>query len=248
MNPGWKSLLPRPVRRFLRDIADRLPFEAKRRYPRYSSPEETERFLYQERYVRFDLRPGDRVVDIGSGGDPFPHASVLVERFPDPSRHRTVGLNRAGKPMVKADIHALPFADKSFEFVYCSHVLEHVDDPIRACGEIIRVGRRGYVETPSPCKDALFAWAKDMHRWHLAAIGSRLCFFEYTPRQLEGIRSSAWRDLIYSKWYHPLQEVLFENQDLFNVMFPWRGAFSVYVFRLDGTVETMNAGNPAGEP
>jgi len=38
---------------------------------------------------------------------------------------------------------AMPFPDKSFDFVYCAHVLEHVDDPIRACREIMRVGKRG---------------------------------------------------------------------------------------------------------
>src|SRR5512145_2918197 len=129
MTPRWKSLIPRPVRRFARDVADRLPFDVTRRYPRPFFPGEAERIRYQERYVRFDLRPGDMVVDIGSGGDPFPHATVLVERFLDPSRRRAAGLQRAGKPIVMADIHALPFPDQSFEFVYCSHVLEHVEDP-----------------------------------------------------------------------------------------------------------------------
>lgn len=39
----------------------------------------------------------------------------------------------------KADIHNLPYADETFDFVLCSHVLEHVDDPVRATSEIRRV-------------------------------------------------------------------------------------------------------------
>ncbi|MGO4563990.1 class I SAM-dependent methyltransferase [Rhizobium sp. 2YAF20] len=39
----------------------------------------------------------------------------------------------------KADIHNLPYEDGTFDFVLCSHVLEHVDDPVRATAEIKRV-------------------------------------------------------------------------------------------------------------
>jgi hypothetical protein len=43
-----------------------------------------------------------------------------------------------------------------------------------------------------------------------------------------------------SKWHNPLQEVFYKNQDVFNVMFPWDDAFSVLVFRLDGTITALN--------
>jgi len=220
---------------------DKMPLKVEIRRPKASWIGADGRFGYQSRYIDFHINQNERVLDIGSGGDPFPYAHVLVDRFLGPSRHRDGPLVRKGKPFVLADVHNLPFPDKCFDFVYCSHLLEHVDDPIQACAEIIRVGKRGYIETPTLGKDALFAWAKDMHRWHVVAIGETLCFFEYSQRQLEGIKSSVWRDIIFSQWYHPLQEVFYENQDLFNVMFKWIGRFSVYVFHLDGSVETLNA-------
>jgi hypothetical protein len=37
-------------------------------------PGETSRFEYQQRYVQFDIQPRDQVLDIGSGGDPYPYA------------------------------------------------------------------------------------------------------------------------------------------------------------------------------
>jgi SAM-dependent methyltransferase len=223
-------------------MAEGLPLRLEVRRPRVKSPHETDRFGYQSRHVSFDIQPGDRVLDIGSGGYPFFHASVLVDRFPKASPHRYEPLVRQGKPLVVADIDRLPFEDKCFDFVYCSHLLEHVDHPVQACAEIMRVGRRGYIETPTMGKDVLFAWTAGVrHKWHVVSRGRHLCFFEYSVRELVGIRSSAWRDLIFDKWEHPLQVAFSENQDVFNVMFPWCDSFAIFVFRLDGSVETLNA-------
>lgn len=46
---------------------------------------------------------------------------------------------------VKADLRMLPFEDGSYDFVFASHVLEHVDDDHRAVAEIARVLRPGGV-------------------------------------------------------------------------------------------------------
>jgi hypothetical protein len=196
---------------------------------------------YQERYIRFNIKPGDQVLDIGNGGYPFPYATVLADRFRDESPSRREALVTSNMPFVLADIQNLGFRDKAFDFVYCSHVLEVVEDPLQACAEIMRVGKRGFIETPTLGKDTLFAWAKNLQKWHVVAIDRNLCFFEYSERQLEGIRSTVWRDLIFSKWHSPLQEAFYQNQDVFNVMFPWDEEFTVYVFRLDGTVKLLNA-------
>lgn len=241
---SFKKLIPQPVKRLTRSLLDRIPLQVEVRRSRPEWPGEKHRFNYQERYVSFEIRPTDRVLDIGSGGDPFPFATFLVDRFIEPTNHRYGSIVQNGKPLVSADIHQLPFQDKSFDFVYCAHILEHVDDPVRACSEIMRVGKRGYLETPSISEDILFAWAKERHKWHVVGISRALCFFEYTPRQLMGIGSTAWEDVIMNKRYHPLQQAYFENRDLFDVMFPWVDSFTVYVFHLDGRVESLNAQNP----
>src|SRR6266446_1458936 len=71
--------------------------------------------------------------------------------------------------------------------------------------------------------------------------GRNLGFFEYSERQLDGVRSPIWRDHILSEWCNPFQEIFYENQDVFNVMFTWENQFSVFIFRLDGTVQALNA-------
>ncbi len=44
---------------------------------------------------------------------------------------------------VKMDIHDIPFDENSFDVVFCNHVLEHVDDDIRALEEMKRILKPG---------------------------------------------------------------------------------------------------------
>lgn len=54
-----------------------------------------------------------------------------------PRRYRYAG------NVVKSDITQLPFEDDSYEFVVCSHVLEHIPDDARAFAEVRRVLKPG---------------------------------------------------------------------------------------------------------
>lgn len=44
---------------------------------------------------------------------------------------------------VKMDVHDIPFEDASFDVVFCNHVMEHVEDDIKAMSEINRVLKPG---------------------------------------------------------------------------------------------------------
>jgi SAM-dependent methyltransferase len=48
-----------------------------------------------------------------------------------------------GPAMAKVDITDMPFEDRSFDVLYCSHVLEHVPDDRRALRECYRVLKSG---------------------------------------------------------------------------------------------------------
>ena len=95
------------------------------------------------------------------------------------------------------DIQQLPFPDQRFDYVICAHVLEHVKGPISACRELQRVGKAGFIETPTLMKDALFSWAKGMHKWHLVAMRDHLFFFEYDERRAEGIRAASFGMILF---------------------------------------------------
>ena len=44
---------------------------------------------------------------------------------------------------VKMDVHNIPFEDNSFDVIICNHLLEHVEDDIRAMAEMYRVMKPG---------------------------------------------------------------------------------------------------------
>jgi len=180
------------------------------------------------------------VLDVGCGAYPFPYATMLVDLYTEKSEHRHEDLRTNGKPFQVADINHLPFEDKSYDFVYCSHVLEHVEEPKRACEELMRVGKRGYLETPSLMTDVMFSWAKGMHKWVTIIVADRIVFFDYNERLIQGVRNPYWGRSIFSKKHHPLQDVFFNNQDIFNNSLMWHDYFNYSVFYLDGRMEHSN--------
>lgn len=85
-----------------------------------------------------------KVLEVGPGHAPFKRADAHVDFVDVP------GIDPAR--MFKCDIASqpLPFADKSFDFVFCRHTLEDMYNPFPICAEMSRVGKAGYIETPSP--------------------------------------------------------------------------------------------------
>jgi ubiquinone/menaquinone biosynthesis C-methylase UbiE len=109
------------------------------------------------------------VLDVGSGHQPYPKADILVDLFVADDFHRDkVPLKINGKPFICADASSLPFIDKIFRFVICRHVLEHTDNPVEALEELKRVGRHGFVSTPSPLWESLFNRTTPLHKWTIS--------------------------------------------------------------------------------
>jgi len=61
----------------------------------------------------------------------------------------------------------LPFKDNEFDFVYASHVIEHVDDVSFFINELKRISKQGYIELPSLLEDnlVLSANSTEDHKW-----------------------------------------------------------------------------------
>ncbi len=125
---------------------------------------------------RFDLKyckSSYRVLDVGGGHNPHPRANVVVDKYTDTNYHRSGDIKVLKKQQfINADGESLPFKDLEFDYVICCHVLEHVEDPVKFLSELFRVGKRGYIETPSLLGEYLFP--RESHKWILHEKNDRL--------------------------------------------------------------------------
>ncbi len=136
-----------------------------------------------QKWLEKTISPTAKVLDIGPGVNPFHRADVfadITDRFDIP-RSKLVVCNASEEP--------LPFKDKAFDFIHCRHVLEDVYNPFLLIHEMSRVGRAGYIETPSPiielCRGAdgtsPIYRGYHHHRWIAWVHDSTMCFVTKYP-------------------------------------------------------------------
>ncbi len=179
----------------------------------------------------FGINPDDKVLDIGGGHKPLKRADYYVDF------DLTDGIHRDGQGIpaelkdryIVADVHKLPFSDKSVDFVYCSHVLEHVSDPAMACKEIIRVGKRGFIETPR--KWVELCAGHPSHQWLIDAMEGTIVF-----EKRNFIESPYLNSLLISVWNSKKLEELALKRflNISCLQFYWEDEFSFRVID-DGT-------------
>ncbi len=110
-----------------------------------------ERLAWSLRRLHCPVAREALVLEVGSGGNPYPRANVLLDAYEE-TRQRHWEPLRVDRPMVLGFIERLPFKSGSFDFLIASHVLEHSPHPEKALAEFQRVARAGYIEVP----DAFF--------------------------------------------------------------------------------------------
>lgn len=135
-----------------------------------------------ETYMNHDemgIKPGYKILDLGSG----------IEQ------HRMFHYSKA-RIIVHVDIRELdssvqleenevftsfnldkvkfPFNDDEFDYVVASHVLEHTEDPVVICNEIQRIGKAGYIGSPSIFTEIFWNWSE--HRWIIIPVHDILHF------------------------------------------------------------------------
>jgi len=83
----------------------------------------------------------EKVLEIGPGKIPFSLATDFIGSNETITNYTDIDIDK----------QVFPFMNKHFDFIYCRHVLEDIQNPDFALKEIFRVSKfGGYIETPSP--------------------------------------------------------------------------------------------------
>ena len=163
---GSRPILP-IERTYYRQKGCRVRYK-RQNHRRYCTVSES---LHYHGRPEMNIRADDFVLEIGSGHNPKARSDVLCDKFIEDDEQRG-GKIIADRPIVEADGQFLPFSDKAFDYVICSHVLEHVEDPRQLIAELMRVANRGYIETPSEIGERIYGW--HYHNWVINLIDDRL--------------------------------------------------------------------------
>ncbi len=171
------------------------------------------------------IGPGDRVLDVGPGGFPHPRANVYLDRAFDDA---TAALQRGyaarpvlTRPQVLYDGGRFPFRDGAFDYVICSHVLEHVpDDELDLfVAELQRVAPRGYLEFPSVFYE--FPCFPESHRWFINVRDGEILLLDKSAFKSNWLHR-VYRDMVYcpDEW---MRAAYRRYAELFFIGFEWRG-------------------------
>lgn len=101
-----------------------------------------------------NIKPTDRVLEVGPGSSPHPRSDILLEKYFNNEKDWTDQRGctqelKSNKEIVFYHGGKFPFEDNEFDYVICSHVIEHVPDVEFFLSELFRVAPKGYIEYPT---------------------------------------------------------------------------------------------------
>lgn len=134
-----------------------------------------------------EIKCGDLIIDIGSGGNPNPRADIACD-FIDENMERSDVL-KIDRMFIWCNAEYLPFKDKIFDYSIVSHVLEHINKPEEALLEIQRISKAGYIETPNAFYE--FAIPHIYHLSRCTVINNKLIIF----------KKERWDETINEKYF-----------------------------------------------
>lgn len=179
------------------------------------------------------IRPQDRVLEIGPGSTPHRRANAFLDlRFESDTDRvaqrggiRNEG-NFSGRPVHYYDGGSFPFEDNQFDYVICSHVIEHVEQPENFLREVFRIGGgRGYLEYPMITYEYLYDFHVHLHFVKFDAASQTLSYLPKKDTNL--IQFSPVTALLNSTLENGWDELCAANHTLFFEGFEYHRPFSV---------------------
>ena len=115
----------------------------------------------QSNLAKLAEQPNLEVLDVGAGRFAVKRAGVATDVEPWHEHYADTGTR-----FLQTDSLA-QFDDDQFDFVWASHILEHVESPTDFLLEIQLVGKAGYIEVPTPLFCNLVVGNEMGHRSHI---------------------------------------------------------------------------------
>lgn len=150
------------------------------------------------------IKPSDIVLEIGAGSDPHPRSNVFLEkRFAneeEANAQRGYADNKANQSkIIYYDGGIFPFKDKEFDYVICSHVIEHIpkNELSLFISELERISHKGYIEFPTIFYELICY--PEVHIWMINFRDNKIYFMD--------------KKLFYSNFIHKAYREMFYGKD-----------------------------------
>jgi len=166
----------------------------------------------------------DFVLDIGPGSKPFERADVFIDKkFNKNDAFEQSGFaipERINEKLIYFDGNHFPFMDGQFDYVVCSHVIEHVpeEDLGIFIKELERISKKGgYLEYPNVFYELVNF--QPVHRWFIKNREDTLLLFSKS-NYAESVFPRIFRKLFYASKTHT--QFIFRNyREIFFEGFEW---------------------------
>ena len=149
------------------------------------------------------IKSSDKVLEIGPGSLPDKRSDIYLEKnFSEQDSLKQRGLAsriKYNKPVVYYDNLPLPFKDNEFDYIICSHVLEHITpgDLNFFIDELMRVSSKGYIEFPNIFYELICF--TDVHKWFMNFRNNEILFLK--------------KDIFNTNYIHKSYQLMFYSKD-----------------------------------
>ena len=180
-------------------------------------------------HLAYGIKKGDKVLDIGGGSKPFPYATHILDKQDEKYNNQRYGRDLQllkGQILISGTTDKLKeFKDNEWNFIYCSHILEHIDNLPEVLKEISRVGKRGFVAIPHYIGDFFAVNSAQGHKWFSDYKNEILYIKKREPLDFHNEFAGYWKNFIWNKGQERPRDIWEGHNGEFGLRFLWEIRF-----------------------